>query len=260
MKNVFLLICAILPIFIFGSYIYKKDSEKEPASLLVALFLSGVFSAILVLVVSMLLEVIFPFFRVDTNDMNPLQLAIYIFIGVSLVEEGCKWGFSRLIGFKNKNFDQPYDIIVYTTFVSLGFACFENILYVMEYGFSSAILRALTSIPGHTCFGIVMGYYLLLSKLSLNNSNKRLYHKNLLLSILIPVIAHGIYDYFLFLGNLLLLLILLILFILFFIYSNKKIKQLSSLNYKLFYKNKYCPNCGNKVSTPYCSKCGNKSE
>ena len=79
-----------------------------------------------------------------------------------------------------------------------------------------------------------MGYYLLLAKLSLNNHNKKLYRKNILLSILIPIITHGIYDYFLFLGNIFLLLVLLILFILFFKYNYKKVKQISSLTSKIF--------------------------
>ena len=208
MQQVILFILAILPIALICRYIYTKDSEKEPTSLLVGLFVSGISSCLLVFIINI--------------------------IGVALVEEGCKWLFAKAIGFNNKNFDQPYDIIVYTTFISLGFAALENILYVMSYGIEAAILRSITSIPGHASFGIVMGYYLLLAKLSLNNHNKKLYRKNILLSILIPIITHGIYDYFLFLGNIFLLLVLLILFILFFKYNYKKVKQISSLTSKIF--------------------------
>lgn len=234
MQQVILFILAILPIALICRYIYTKDSEKEPASLLVGLFVSGISSCLLVFIINIILELLIPFLGYDTDQMSALELAIYIFIGVALVEEGCKWLFAKAIGFNNKNFDQPYDIIVYTTFISLGFAALENILYVMSYGIEAAILRSITSIPGHASFGIVMGYYLLLAKLSLNNHNKKLYRKNILLSILIPIITHGIYDYFLFLGNIFLLLVLLILFILFFKYNYKKVKQISSLTSKIF--------------------------
>lgn len=260
MKNLFLLILAILPIAILCTYIYNKDSEKEPASLLIGLFFSGIASCILVFIINIIMELTIPFFSYDTDNMNMVQLAIYIFVGVALVEEGCKWIFARLIGFKNKNFDQPFDIIVYTTFISLGFATLENIVYVMEFGASAAILRALTSIPGHTCFGVVMGYYLLLAKLSYNNNNHKLYKKNILLSLFLPILTHGIYDYFLFLENGIFLIFLLILFIIFFIYSYKKVKQISNLKQKLFYQTKHCPNCGRVVKTPFCPSCGNKNE
>ena len=134
MQQVILFILAVLPIALICRYVYTKDSEKEPTSLLVGLFVSGISSCLLVFIINIILELLIPFFGYDTDQMSALELAIYIFIGVALVEEGCKWIFAKAIGFNNKNFDQPYDIIVYTTFISLGFAALENILYVMSYG------------------------------------------------------------------------------------------------------------------------------
>ena len=233
MKYLVLILLAILPVFLIAAYIYKKDTEKEPNFLLFMLFTFGVISAILVIIVNIIMETTIPFFRKDFSNMNPLELFVYILIGIGLIEEGVKWLISKLIGFKSKHFDQPYDIIVYTTYIALGFACFENILYVFEYGIQTAILRALTSIPGHTCFGIVMGYYLLLAKLAIINSKKKAYYKNLLLSFGIPLLFHTIYDYFLFLGNIILIFILVIAFIIFLFKSNKKLKEIASLSSKL---------------------------
>ncbi len=116
MQQVILFILAILPIALICRYIYTKDSEKEPTSLLVGLFVSGISSCLLVFIINIILELLIPFFGYDTDQMSALELAIYIFIGVALVEEGCKWIFAKAIGFNNKNFDQPYDIIIYTTF------------------------------------------------------------------------------------------------------------------------------------------------
>jgi len=260
MKLVLLLILAVLPVVLFIFYINSKDKQKEPKGLLAALFFSGFLACFLVVLISYIMSSIFPIFDLEVKSLDFLQLAIYVFIGVALVEELCKWLFTMLIGFRSKNFDETFDIIVYSTFVSLGFACIENVLYVVQGGFLSALLRAITSVPGHMCFGIIMGYYLLLAKLSKKNNNKKLYKKNIALSLVIPILAHGIYDYFLFLGNIFFLFVLLVLIILFFVYSHSKLKQVASVNRKIFYKNKYCPRCGVLVETPYCPHCGLKHE
>ena len=186
MYYVLLFIIAILPVVLLGIYINSKDNKKEPKTLLVGLFSAGILSCVLVLLISALMEKIFPFFGRDLNKFNYFELLLYTFIGISLVEEGCKWFFTTIIGYKNRNFDEAYDIIVYATFVSLGFASIENLLYVYNGNIVTGILRALTSVPGHVCFGITMGYYLLLAKIHI---------KNLILSILVPIIEHGLYDF-----------------------------------------------------------------
>lgn len=255
-----LFIIAILPVVLLGLYINSKDNEKEPKSLLVGLFISGILSCILVLLISVLMGKIFPFFDRDINKFDYLELLLYTFVGISLVEEGCKWFFTTIIGYKNKNFDEAYDIIVYATFVSLGFASIENILYVYNGNLITGILRALTSVPGHVCFGITMGYYLLLSKISKRNNNKKLHIKNLTLSIIMPVIEHGLYDFCAFSKNTILMIVLLISLVVFFIYSHNKLKTLSQITEKVKYNNKNCPICGKEVSTLFCPDCGNKNE
>jgi RsiW-degrading membrane proteinase PrsW (M82 family) len=71
----------------------------------------------------------------------------------------------------------------------------ENVMYVFqnEDFVSVAILRAFTALPGHFCFGILMGYYYSLA---------RFYHygsrRNMLLALVAPIVAHGIYDSLLF--------------------------------------------------------------
>jgi RsiW-degrading membrane proteinase PrsW (M82 family) len=52
--------------------------------------------------------------------------------------------------------------------VSMGFACTENILYVLEGGYEVAIMRAFTAVPAHATFGILMGYYMGKAKFSKN--------------------------------------------------------------------------------------------
>lgn len=184
-----LLAAAILPIIGLCSFIYKKDPTKEPKSLLAKLFVFGFFSSIPVIIVELILGNIFP----TESSGSFIQMFINVFISVALVEEGFKWLITKKFGYDNKEFDEVYDIIVYAVFVSLGFACIENILYVLSYGLGNAIMRAITSIPGHTCFAVIMGYYY--SKAKINEMNKsNLKSKNLVLSLLAPTLAHTLYD------------------------------------------------------------------
>ena len=57
-------------------------------------------------------------------------------------------------------FDEVMDGIVYMVGASLGFACFENILYVLENGLKVAIVRSFTVVPLHAFALGLMGFYL----------------------------------------------------------------------------------------------------
>ncbi|WP_040951224.1 PrsW family glutamic-type intramembrane protease, partial [Gorillibacterium massiliense] len=110
------------------------------------------------------------------------------------LEEAVKWMILYLFIFKHVEFDEPYDGIVYSVAVSLGFASMENVVYAI-YSYSSfgqLIGRALLPVSGHALFGVVMGYYLGLAKFK--PRYKRMY---MAVSILMPVLYHGIFDYIL---------------------------------------------------------------
>ena len=260
MNALILFIVSVLPVFLIGLYIYKKDKEKEPNKLLIKLFLGGILSAILTIIITLILEVIFPFFAIETSKLNLFELFISVFIGVALVEEFSKWIVLYQISYKHEEFDELYDMILYATFVALGFACIENILYVFQNGILVAIFRAVLAVPGHVCDGVFMGYYLGVSKISDVNNRKDLKTKNLILSILIPTITHGIYDYCLFTGNIIFIGLFFIFVIGMYIYVIVKIKKVSSLNTKFINKTKYCSNCGAIVDGNFCSNCGRKND
>lgn len=259
-QELILFTISILPVFLIGMFIYKKDKNKEPTKLLIKLFLGGMGSCFLVTIISIILELIFPIFAADTKNLNLIELAIHVFIGVALVEEFCKWLVAYKISYNDKNFDEFYDAIVYCIFVSLGFACLENLLYVYQYGIVTGIIRALLAVPGHACNGMFMGYYLGLSKIGALNNRKDIKTKNIILSILIPTITHGIYDYCLFSERTIFIILFFIFVIFVYVYVIKKIKKISSINRKMKYKDNYCPNCGHVVDSNFCPICGRKNE
>lgn len=205
----FLIGISVLPSIVLMWMTYKKDKiEKEPFGMLVALFFCGGAS----IVVAGIVEVFFrkilgEFIAFDTSI---IYIFIQNFIGVALVEELIKFVILKIGTWNNKNFNYTFDAIVYAVFVSLGFAAFENILYVLGNGVIVAILRAIISIPGHMTFGILMGIYYGRAKVCEKCQNQSGKTYNLILSLIVPVLLHGLFDFCLSVGSVLCIIIFIV--------------------------------------------------
>lgn len=259
MNILLLLIVSVLPVIIVARYIYNKDKNKEPLKLLIKLFLGGILSVFLTLFLTAFLERIFPFFKIDTDKLDLIELLVNVFVGIALIEEFSKWIITYIISYKNKEFDEFYDMIVYSVFVSLGFALFENIIYVFTQGLGIGIFRAIISVPCHAFIGIFMGYYLGLAKIASLNNNKSLEIKNKLFSIFISILLHGIYDYCLLSGKIVLFIVFIIFMISLYVFAITKVNKISNIIGKMKYKNDFCPVCGSRVVADICENCGNKN-
>ena len=260
MNSLLLLFFSVLPVFLVGIYIYKKDDQKEPFGLLFRLFLGGICSVFLTFGITLVLGIFFPSLLSSDINLNLYELFFHVFFGVALVEEFSKWIFLYKISFNHKEFDQIYDMIVYAVFVALGFACLENIFYVFDNGYGVAFIRSILAVPGHACDGIFMGYYLSISKVSQINGDVSLMKRNLVLSLLVPIILHGFYDFCLFSGNGFLILVFFVFIIFLYIICISRVKKISKFNRHIMFKNRFCPNCGNRVDSEYCTFCGRKNE
>ena len=105
------------------------------------------------------------YLTIPSEDLEGLSYAAYTaFIVAALTEEGMKFLAFYFFFWKNRNFNERFDGIVYAVYISLGFAGIENILYVFTGGYSVGVIRALTAVPAHALFGIVMGYYFGMAK------------------------------------------------------------------------------------------------
>lgn len=78
------------------------------------------------------LEILFD--KVMVTQTTMLQYFIKYTVGIALIEDFFKFLPAYIIGIRSKEFDEVYDAIVYTGFSALGFAVFENILYVLSDG------------------------------------------------------------------------------------------------------------------------------
>lgn len=254
-----LLFLSVLPSILLGNYIYKKDSiEKESTSLLVKCIVGGILAVGAVIVLSIILQLIFPILQDDTN-YTLLQKALKCFIEIALVEEGFKLLFLKIFTWKDKEYSHLFDGIVYSVFVAIGFATLENIMYIFStHSLFVAILRALCSVPGHIFFGIYMGYYYGQAKRS------SLYSKNKekiifsIKSLLLPTLLHGFFDFCLISESIILFFVYLVFIITLYVLSFKKIKKASSEDGILFITNSYCTNCGCLINLNFCPNCGTK--
>lgn len=231
MRILLLLFVSILPVILIGNYIYNKDMDKEPMSLLIRLFLSGIGSYFLTCVFSLLFGIFFTTLSFNKFDFNLFDLFIHVFFGIALIEEFSKWFFVYIISYNSIEFDQIYDMIVYCVFVALGFACVENIFYVLDNGLSVGIIRGLLAVPGHACDGVFMGYYLAISKYVFHD--KEIKHHYLFMSVFIPVLLHAFYDFCLISKNILLIGVFLIFIVVLYILTFRKVKILSNISTKI---------------------------
>ncbi len=112
------------------------------------------------------------------------------FLLVAPSEELSKFLFIYLF-IKNKPFyNEINDGIVYYGAGALGFALLENVFYVLDYGFSTGILRAFTSIPIHTFCGIIVGYHAGLARFTEQSKPGRIILRGLFLAYL----THALYN------------------------------------------------------------------
>jgi RsiW-degrading membrane proteinase PrsW (M82 family) len=186
-----LLALALAPGVAIAIYIYLKDKhEREPFHLLLICFFYGTLSTVITFAISYPVSL---FLLINEGDV--VDQFYNAFFKVALIEEFSKFIFVRFIIYYNKNFNEPFDGIVYAVMVSMGFATIENILYVFQQGYVTGILRIFTAVPAHATFAVIMGYFLGRAKFT---------HKNNLLFSLMALAAatlfHGLYDYFWFMA------------------------------------------------------------
>ena len=190
--NIFLL-AALIPPIVLMVMVYRQDKiEKEPVNLIIRLvlfgFLSTVPAVILEIIAGRIISALF-------GGSYMLYLLISNFIGVAVIEEGCKYFFLKQQTWNHPAFNYRFDGIVYAVSVSLGFAALENVEYVFLYGLGTAVSRALLAIPLHCICGIFMGHFYGEAKLGDVRNIPEYKSHNLIFALLLPTLIHGFYDF-----------------------------------------------------------------
>ena len=181
-----LLLLALAPAVVIMIYVYFRDKyEKEPINLILKGLLLG---AIIIFPVGLVENYILGFGK----TFETIPKAVWDgFIAAGATEEAFKYFMVFILIWRNRNFNEKFDGIVYAVSVALGFATIENLFYVFsENSMQVGLLRAFTAVPGHAIFGVVMGFYLGLARFSEHNKGKWL-----LRAFIVPWILHGFYDF-----------------------------------------------------------------
>ncbi len=177
-------------------YFYRKDRiEPEPKKMVVKAFFMGMVAVFPAAAIE------FPFSAAGT-----MVLAVIV---APIVEELLKYLFVNYGAYRDAEFNEPMDGIIYACAVALGFASVENVAYLLQayidpdkfsglisisssYGRVSIIfvLRALLTVPGHALWSSMWGYALGWAKFSDEAKGKRLVRNGIVLSI----IFHSIFN------------------------------------------------------------------
>jgi RsiW-degrading membrane proteinase PrsW (M82 family) len=188
MDAILIISAALLPAILLFLYIWKKDPQKEPTSQL----LKGVLFGALIIIPVGIVEYIIQMILFGGGEPSSLLGTTALAFLVAAVPEECfKLLALWLLVRRNPYFDEHIDGIVYAVCVGLGFAAVENIGYLFgnsEEWVAVAITRSLLAVPGHYAFAVIMGYYYSLYHFVERSQTNR---RNILL---MPILAHGIYD------------------------------------------------------------------
>lgn len=188
MEALFLIGIALAPGAAIGLFIWLRDKfDREPLKHMFISFMLGVLCAVPAVILSIILGKFFP-----VDYQNIISVAVYALVVVAFAEEFSKYLILRYYAYRQKEFNEPFDGIVYGAIIGLGFAGIENILYVADGGLQVGILRMFTAVPAHASFGIIMGYYFGMAW-QYKHRAREFKFKGLLAAI----VLHGLYNFFL---------------------------------------------------------------
>ena len=223
-----LMALAIIPGLLIIIYVYKKDKvEKEPVGLIIKIILLGVLSCFAAAYLEMFESQFLPQY-----PQGSLEYALTTsFCMAAFVEEIVKFLAMKIGSWRYPGFNYRFDGIVYGVSAAVGFAIYENINYVAMYGLQTAIVRAFTAIPLHAFCGVFMGVIYSYSKKAAILGNRGASIGYTLLALLVPMLIHGTYDTFAFLGEQGTIPLLVFVVIL-YIAAISTIKRMSAADYR----------------------------
>lgn len=184
------LLITIVPSIIIFLYFYVSDRFKEPKQTILIVFVLGI---LICFPAGIINDFIINNFQRDTDLSERLYSS---FFTAAWVEELLKFLVLYYIVLRRHEFNEPMDGLVYGVTVSLGFATYENYSYVFYWAnewdidpYQMAIWRSYSAIPLHGLCGCIMGFYFGLYSFTAK-------FKYLILSLLLPYLIHGFYNFF----------------------------------------------------------------
>lgn len=184
--STYLLALAVLPGLLISWAVYRADKyEHEPIWAVAACFGLGALATIPALQFEL-----WSIPRVGEIEKDPVLTFLLAFGAIAPAEELAKWLMLVFGAFVWRFFNEPFDGIVYSVMVAMGFATVENVMYINEFGDDTALLRAFTAVPSHLVFAVAQGYYVGLAKHRPSSQMQLLFH-----ALIVSILLHGVYDF-----------------------------------------------------------------
>lgn len=183
----------IIPSLLWLWFWLKEDKKNpEPKGLLTIVFIVGMISVIFVLQIQKFIQV-----NVDSHDW---QLILF-----ASTEEIIKYLVVMVVLFKTTHAEEPIDWPIYLITAALGFAAFENALYLIKplsvgqntVGLLTGELRFLGSTLLHTVSSGILGIALGIS-LRIGGLKKKLY---IIIGLLSAIALHSAFNFFIIKNN-----------------------------------------------------------
>jgi RsiW-degrading membrane proteinase PrsW (M82 family) len=191
-----------------------------------------------------------PFSHGSANGNSMALLAL--FVGIN--EELCKVLATLFVARRYGDLNEPVDALIYAMVVALGFAVFENLLYVSLYGSTVLLPRYLTAVPLHITLALIWGCGLAKGRFS-KPASPVLWIMTP--SIIAASLLHAGYDYVLFMQYYWAGLIALPGLIALLAYANQRLKKMARES--PFPAAGFCFQCHhqNPPLANFCGACGN---
>lgn len=197
-------LATIIPPIILGIIIWQSDRFKEPGHLLIASFLLGCAIDIpLGLFINITEDIIAPLLGLEVwNEALPAygisEHAFQNFFRAAFLEESVKFAILIFFCTRLTALNEPMDAVIYASAIGLGYATMENIGYLRAAPFLgvpewSMVKGRLYPLVMHFGFGVIMGLFLSQNLFVERSVFKR--RVMIILSLLVPVMYHGIYNY-----------------------------------------------------------------
>ena len=182
------LLITIVPSFLILLYFFFSDKFKEPKGTVAIVFVLGI-------LICLPAGILNNFMFVNFGGEGSGKDLTHSFLGPAWTEEILKFLVLYSIVLRRTEFNEPMDGIVYGVVASLGFATYENYDYVFRLAETwdiapqqLAIWRSYSAVPMHGLNGCIMGFYFGMYAFTANK-------KFLVLSLLIPFLLHGFYNF-----------------------------------------------------------------
>lgn len=192
--NKVIILLSLIPAILWIYYFYRQDKyEKEPLKLLLITFFLGCLSVIPALIIELAFQEQINYYL----PFGPLRICIGMLM-VGFTEELCKLSAVKSYAYKNEEFNEPVDGIVYSVTAALGFAFVENIAYMVSAAklgglmgaYTLGAMRAIFSMFGHATFAVIVGSYLGRARFDKDNEGMLITK-----GIFLASIVHAFYNY-----------------------------------------------------------------